>query len=304
MKYKKVIISLFLLLRVPTLTASSAENVVYVREQLKKIPTQDKRALTLFFETLLADNFAYTLFGSKPVSEEDYNQGLNFHRKKSWLATGKKTWERYSSLFPSSRYVFKYESDKWRQSIILINKQAFLDVVQEYLPLFQSILGTDISPKKLLDKIQLDPYEKTLNHPVLIGLLYGYGYKNALCFVKPTLTDQIIKWFRPPVYFYDEDTSLEIYKDPIHYFKNQPLEVPEDLAVLLQKTSNPAVSISDMYSVDDLALFPLPTFQVDDDNLTDANELFEKYKITRHAIMTAYNGQDFLEVTLCKLIEN
>jgi hypothetical protein len=304
--------------QIQSLVASSTDNA-YVCEQLQKIPAEDREALTLFFETLLANNFAYTLFGDKPVSCDNY---LAVHgdssRKCSYLNYGKKTWVQYNSLFPSSKFLFKYQRSGIFEDIFLINKAAFLQTVEHYLPLFQSVLGNDVTPEKLLNTLSQTniSYDEALHyHSGLIGLLYGFGYTNAFCYHKSEeLEFEISKWFQPPIYFFKEDASLEVYKDPVFYFQKLAYhsnpkiakQVPPELRALFEKRSftfEDPCDEEDPLSLVNLSLFPLPAFGADCTNRIETKALLEKYRRTRHTIVSAYHQRDFLEVTLCKFIE-
>lgn len=319
-QYRKVLLFLiFSVMQVLGAEASSVEDT-YVCEQLKKIPAKDRETLTLFFETLLSNNFAYTLFGDKPVSCDTYPVKGDRSRKCSCLNYGKTIWDRYSSLFPSSKFIFKYEHRDILDDIFLINKAAFLQTVEQHLPLFQSILGSAVTPENLLNRLLQEntTYEEVLNyHSGLIGLLYGFGYTNSFLYNNLHELDlEVQKWLEPPVYFFKEDLSLELYKDPAFYFQNLAenpdpkiaKQVPAELKALFDERSRldtleDAYPEEDSLSLANLSLFPLPAFGADRSNRTDANALFEKYTKTRHDIVRAYHQRDFLEVTLCKLVE-
>jgi hypothetical protein len=306
------------------IAAASFTTNPYVSDQLKKIPAKDQEALTLFFETLLSNDFAYTLFGDKPVSCNNYPLEGDGSIKCSCLNYGKKIWEQYSALFTSSKFIFKYQPrDLYRfplEDIFLINKDAFLQTVTQYLPTFQSILGRDITPEKLLHRIlqENSNYEEVLNyHSGLIGLLYGFGYTNAFGYYKiDEIEFEIQKWLQPPTYFFKEDVSLEIYKDPVYYFQNLDQtqnpkiarQIPARLKAALEELSNVNM-VRNPYpeenplSLANLSMFPLPAFGADPQNPAETNILIEKYKRTRRDIVYAYNQANFLEITLCKLIE-
>ncbi len=311
---KSILISLMLFL-LPTVRCLSAHaELAYVKEQLAKVPAQDREVLTLFFETLLYDNFAYTLFGEKPVSSEDYHIEGDRFRKSSSLSQGKKIWEKYAHLFQGERFLFTFETAGDFTIIYLINKKAFCTTVERHLSDFRQVIGANVTPEMLLHCLNEKNFEELLcNHSGLIGLLYGFGHSNSFMFHKrQKLLQELGKWLEPPFQLVEsvsEDESKEIYADPlafIRYLQDNHFDTKLDIAHLLdemQLLSCPAgCPQEDPLSLGNLSLFTLPRFIVFVDN-PETEALKAHYSATRHKIMQAYREGDFLEITLCKLIE-
>lgn len=76
------------------------------------------------------------------------------------------------------------------QEVLFINRNNFLKTVRENLALFQYILGPEVTPEKLLDKI-LDPKETLFSvldmNFALVGILLGYGTQNSLFYYRANL---------------------------------------------------------------------------------------------------------------------
>ncbi len=297
---------------------SCSQHQAYVKEQLQQIPSQDKQALTLYFETLLTNNFAYTLFGDKPVSLDDYvTAGVGRSMKNAVLRSGKQVWDRHSHLFPSEKFIFVFRTKGDFEDICLINKPAFLDTVSRYIADFQQVLGQDITAEQLLAQLCKNDttYEQALQgHEGLMGMLYGFGRANAsLCYKLHQLGTAAEKWLQPPFSFLSDDISdaelILAQEDPFGYFKNEGLAyAPAELQAIFKEydlyrsTMKDFPDDEDALCLSSLCLFALPSFGAILDH-PETIALKEHYTKTRLTIMQAYSQGDFLEVTLCKLLE-
>jgi hypothetical protein len=173
-----------LLIHLP-LFASPQKNLA--QHILSTIPAEELTVLEEFFrELLFAHGFAYTLFGDKPISIENYDR--DHPEKPDVFATsckGYKVWEKYAPLFPQRHYIFLFYEDPISDTyeITLINKQAFLQTTSRYGGKFLNTLTP--TPEKLLDLlIQNHSLENTSIRvrEDLIGILLGYGENNAALF--------------------------------------------------------------------------------------------------------------------------
>ena len=171
------------------LSASAQKEIAH--EKMQNIPSADLKVLEGFFrELLFFQGFAYTLFGDKPVSTECFD--LDNPEKPDMFATsckGYKTWGKYAHLFPQEHYVFLFyeDADEYQCEMTLINKKAFLQIVDKHREKFAEVFGSEITPEKLLSLIV---QKRCLwNTPMkdrddLIGILLGYGKNNAELFQK------------------------------------------------------------------------------------------------------------------------
>ena len=323
----RVLLCIFLLFWAPPqgLYSTQQQTETYVKQQLAQIPPEERETLSLYFETLLAQNLAYTLFGNKPISGDGYCTFTgDKSMKEAALNNGKKVWQKYCHLFPSERFALVFHATDGFDDVFLINKQAVLDTVNEHLVEFQNVLGPDSSPQKILDGLTKDNvrFEELLhNHEGLIGLLYGFGKENAfLCYRLQVLDASIDKWLNPPYSFLEEkltkDELEEIAQDPFGYFKaasedpenRLSAKIPAELKALFLIYSSERQMMHGFpddesgLSLSTLYLFPLPCFGAKLDH-PETTALKQNYNKTRVHIMNAYSQGDFLEVTLCKLLE-
>ncbi len=158
------------------------------KQVISTIPMKDREILDKFFRNLcFFYEFAYTLFGDKPISIEffDLDKEELFHTS----AEGYMIWSKYANLFPSQKHIFLFYENKEQGycEITLINKDSFRITTQNHLMKFAEVFGQEISPDKLLELI----VEKRSLHntPIgdradLIGILLGYGKNNAELFQK------------------------------------------------------------------------------------------------------------------------
>jgi len=131
---------------------------------LKNIPKEDRESLDNLFSFLIKeDQFGYTLFGDKPISLsshfvitpwENIVEHVNDEDGIFW-----KHWsilERYQKLLLMKDYLLIKEKSRNKNitSIILINKNEFIKIVNKNQKLFEAILGHKISPKEILNRIE------------------------------------------------------------------------------------------------------------------------------------------------------
>lgn len=156
----------------------------------------DQGILEDFFSDMItSEYFGYVLFGEKPMAaagfeteftpEENLSENAKKHHH---VHLGWQTWEKYSSLFPSEKYVLRLSKSPLSKDyhwIVLINKETTLLCVQNHLKIFKKLLGDDITPKSVLQSlISSDSiFKDALNqHDVLLGILLGYGKNNSIKF--------------------------------------------------------------------------------------------------------------------------
>lgn len=155
---------------------------------LDQIVEEDRIILETFFRDLLFSNgFAFTLFGDKPISINEYD--IDKSKLFSNSSVGYETWNKYSSLLPNSNYLFVFHENKISClfEITLINKSAVQKVVIQNKDKFLDFFGPEVSSDKLISLI-IDN-GSLWNTPLkdrddLIGILLGYGRKNAELFQK------------------------------------------------------------------------------------------------------------------------
>lgn len=157
---------------------------------------QESFVLEKFFRIMLEKSEGgYVLDGVKPVCIngfciEDFFTGENeTHCTRICLKEGSQLLKKLNIDSKKSGNIIIHVYDKEdslaknNKHILFINKALFLETVQSNLPLFQYVLGSQITPISLLNKLT-DPKETfhsvLKEDKVLIGILLGFGVQNAL----------------------------------------------------------------------------------------------------------------------------
>ncbi len=267
-----------------------------ISEKLKTIPAEDLEALKrALFELMNKDHLIYTLFDVKPVSFSGHftivppANILNGCRRESIFCKNWEVWKKYKDNFPISRYVFFEENSPENiKSIVLINKQLFIDTVQTHLEIFKEHLGQEITPTSLLVEIeQKESLFASIKHnSLLLGILLGYGKHNAELFYQREKVRQFINKKCLPI-------TPEQIAEPSKSFSSLKEEYD-----FYQSKLKPFGDYH--YSL--LIVDPVH-FMADHQN-NETMVLKEKYKKDRARISKIYSNADFLEITLSKLMEN
>jgi hypothetical protein len=162
-------------------------------QNIDKIPLEDRQKLEQFFGYLIhCSAMGYTLCGEKPVAIEFvqfasempvrycmiFLDGCYFWH----ILNGWETWVRYSHLFPSENFVFRYIQET--KTIVLINKKATIKVIGENIDLFQKFTSSKHTKKEFLDEVCYPKDKDYINfhYGTLLGILLGYGRNNAIAF--------------------------------------------------------------------------------------------------------------------------
>lgn len=285
---------------------------------LRSIPEKDRDALDSFFQLLSRDyDFAYTLFGKKPVSLACYaskptlwtlhypSESLNF--EKGWI-----TWMRYASLFPSQVFVLKKcQTDRDVSEIFLINKEQVLRVINENLKLFQETLGIETEPKALLQRL-CDPEQEVMHtlqgHSGLLGILLGYGSVNSMLFKrKLNICHAINAKMTPPFHIHHLESLTPISRNLVSLFNEKAFTNPQvSNAPSLQQHAlvnalNDMLSHEcpfELYGTDSfLDTFIPPSFMMQTEN-PETEQLAKDYLETKQHLRKIYLQGPFLEVTL------
>jgi hypothetical protein len=253
---------------------------------LASIPSEDLEVLKEFFRDLLfLQGFAYTLFGDKPVSIENYDR--DNPQKPDVFATsckGYTAWKKYAHLFPQEHYIFVFHEPTGKETyeMTLINKKAFLHMVDEHKNKFLALLGPAITAEKLLSQlIQNGCFENTAikNREDLIGILLGYGENNASLFQRRSeIAGRIAslkkKDTTPTAGYCSTEDELKALNAHLRPFSNEQRKL--------------------------LRYMHLPSF-VADPNHQETMQLKKKYMQQRKQITQHFSHKDVLEVVFERL---
>lgn len=189
----------------------------FSHEDWSPVP-EEKKAFEQVLRHLLSNTeMGYVLYGEKPVWIEivpSKNGLIPFFARRGFLFSFLNRFACYlEALKPicTGNVIIK----NFENQILFINKKTFLKTVSNNLPLFQYVLGPEVTPEGLLNELLHS--KQTLcsllkNTPALIGIVLGYGTQNALFGARS-------EWLQS-----------RLYTDPVC-----PLFMPEEETFLLKK---------------------------------------------------------------------
>ncbi len=188
---------------------------------------QNKIVLKEFLRTLLENSEAgYVLYGKKPVCINGFNLKDRFrleteaHKISVYLREGARIWKKFNlGKDGSNIIVHVYDNGdslvkNWVH-VLVINRELCINTVNSNLPLFQYVLGPDMTAPGLLEQL-IDPKQTfhgvLKNDKVLIGILLGFGTQNALYVSRlEDLEDSCLEVDIPP---YKSRVSENVQKNP------------------------------------------------------------------------------------------
>jgi len=167
-----------------------------------------------FCEFFLEGSAIYTVFGTKPLSfkeiiyatEEDwkeaaepYLQDANVHKKKEVYVKIKKycqdydfpeNWKKWLAFvknYPKSPFLFaEYPTEVKKIGLAhILNVQEMIWTLEKNYDLFKKEIGSDFEPVSVvMDFTNKNSsfWNKVFSNHLLMGIVYGYGYKNAYFF--------------------------------------------------------------------------------------------------------------------------
>lgn len=270
--------------------------------QLEKISVADQKALSLFFEAIIRlDVCGYTIFGDKPVSVTGYwtssDATTDMYSKELLFKTGQIVWEKHKHLFPTPNFAITFVTIQDWRGVQVINKKAFKQIVSQYLDEFRRIIGQEITADLLLEKVtnsNVDISEVLQNDDCLLGIVLGYGYKNACAYKQK---NEIAASLKKHFGIADE----KFVYDGI--FPNNSEDLPEDITKLLDEYN--ALDKKFTYSSDIpnmLELFPDVGFRADLED-PDTIALLKRYDQAKQKIKNAFLSDNFLKEVLCAMSE-
>ena len=141
------------------------------------------------------DHFSYTLFGDKPISFEclncksedyiDYTMWLTHQKPDDQLESSWAIWQSKFSDFESDSYLLFEKRNAGKAIVVFVNKKAFSETFNLNKEIFQKVMGMDVTPAILLERIKSNEHslESALaNNQELFGILLGFGSHSSKLF--------------------------------------------------------------------------------------------------------------------------
>lgn len=247
--------------------------------QREVLSHQERNELESFFRKLFTKSeFAYSLFGNKPMSFYTYfikipkTASFNTNFLEPKIEKYDDLFKRGYSFFNTNNFLLidqPFISDKFPtkdcvRDILILNKEAFILTIDNHSNLFEKRLGRHVTGKELLLEIESGKNvlsEVLSDDEFLWGLLLGYGKKNAELYAE---REEII----------DICNSKNLKKEKTHL-----------------------TGFSNEYY---LHLIPLPMFLCDKDSI-ETKTIKHKYLKTQEKVFEVYTSSSFLDLILNQL---
>lgn len=273
---------------------------------LQSLSNNQKVLLNDFLLSLTQSPSGYVLYGDKPMSIEIYDlsslrilSGMN--QKTALMLKGKELWEDLNLNLDNKEYLLtSFEKDS-KCHIVCINRKAFLQAVNDNLPLFRYVLGPTLKPEKLLQELVSckDQFYQVLNHnPVLLGILLGHGTQNAILSSRyKCLSHETDRYDEFP--YVSKVLNKSWVSFPEKYMKQPSLGyrsiVEEELS--LEKMMARSNQLKSFES------FEIPAFDCKSDT-KETSDLLTSYEEVRKRILKASSNKNFLSEALARLFLN
>jgi hypothetical protein len=190
-------------------------------QELSVLNDQERKAIEdLFNHFFFFDEFAYPLFGSKPMSIGRFFDSF----EPAW-----KAWEKVAPLFQSREWILTKYSFHEKEFVLIANLSLIEKVYFENKAIFDQALGEKMTIEDLKSSLKAknELFQKVMQNDLLLGVLLGYGARNAQLFaandrahLKPfTAIHPIFYYFSkiPPPYFACDPTSAETLELKMRY---------------------------------------------------------------------------------------
>jgi hypothetical protein len=263
-----------------------------IKADIVNIPQQDLKNIKYLFEDLIDHHdYAYTIFGSKPMSLADFclevPRDLPFHKriesKFFMIKRGAilKSWYKFRDEFNFKSFIFLDNENDWINCLvlILINKKNMLRALQEHLAIFKEELGEDFIPELFLEKLEKREisFAKSINKSQkLMGIMLGYGVRNATLFQK----------------------RFDLMKA---IWKREKDNLPED-EILTKKLADVEAQCGDFSELEEDAIIP-PLYFLADLSHPETIELKKQYDQNRQKIEEMKKNPDFMDQVLQQLLD-
>lgn len=194
--------------------------IAFTKENGHAYQNQDEAKIKMLFQNLMFDKyFAYTLFGTKPITFYDkfHEPSLNSFIKPRFddlFFQYWKIWKKYSIKTPN--YAFIEFDDGHYFYLIFVNKNSVLKIIEKHITVFTDHYQKKMSAKDILENILTtkDYFVEFGNNEIIYGLLFGFGYTNSLAYF---LKYEKEYFYLEGVSFHDEP-QYSLYRIPLPFF--------------------------------------------------------------------------------------
>lgn len=281
-----------------------------VRALITALSPEQNVLLTSFFRTLIQNSFSgYVLYGDKPIcieahpllNESGALSGVN--PQTPILIKGMELWQKLEVSANNKNYIlliFDPEESECRH-LVCINRKAFLQTVNENLPLFRYVLGPTLTAESLLEALLESKnrfYEVLKNDNVLLGILLGYGKQNALYVSRKEQISYSFSSERKEDFPYISKKTRHFWQT---FPKAQQLRPSLGFVSLTEERDTLKKKVTVSRNLKPFDSFAIPYFGCDP-NSEESKTLLSLYEKNRLEISKIVKEDEFLDKTLTRLL--
>lgn len=284
-----------------------------------KLSDNEKESLDFFFRAAFDDEFAYVLFGNKPIAICGFNKiniwenhkikplymiarsiyeaykPYNQKIKKGW-----NTWKKRRKYFNSCNFIIKSEpnpSNDDYEYILIINKSLFLKTTDNFYEDFYRILGKTFDAQEMLRQCEKGANllaDLLRGHSALIGILLGYGRENAWNYYEREQLEKLIAQSSNNTE--ENRQKLADLNSKLMIFSQEDRETLDNFFSSILQNENRI----EKYLAALPNLLSLPQFCANPES-AETKQLKVIYSQDRKNIIKLYENKDFLKTTLERL---
>ena len=288
------------------------------QKSLKSLNSEERLYLESFFRTMFTNSEGgFVLAGSKPVciegilSSDRINTrqiGTKVHQRSVNLCEGYRIWKKCFESIPSQKLIIccKDHPDQLYSDwihLMWINPQKLIEVVQNNLPLFQYVLGPQVTSTSFLQYLT-DPSQDIPHDYTLTGIFLGFGSQNALYYRRLELIQkQIFSRENPPFNLKSERLKIPNFGylgcDNIEAFDTEPSFSYSTLREEYQNLEEMGTSSVEIFP---FSHFKIPLFAVYKKD-RETLDILSRYQMDKKMIENLLLKPDFLEQILKCIFE-
>lgn len=255
---------------------------------LEQLPKETACVLDSGIRRVLQSFGGYVLYGDKPMCIESFKNELQSNLYHHETATAKyhlfTTLKQWALTSTDRKYLFLFTNYADHTHLIIINRNAFIQAVNNNLSLFRYVIGPKLTAESLLTSLAEDQehfYDVIHDDLALLGILLGYGTNNSIAHRFNELALKAI-----------QDTKLNF-----PYLQNEARTVGcEHLIQAIEDSPNRSGSWDLSTHVD----YRIPCFGCNPDS-EETTSLLKTYEKNRNELIKATEQENFLESFLTRI---
>ncbi len=264
-----------------------------------------EKILDSFFQELFENTTTgYVVYGQKPIELigikdlENTIPGSKEHYFSVKMLIGSEMWnEMPSKLIKNKAIIIKSSQN---DELIIINRQAFLQVVNQNLLLFKYKFGINITAEGLLSSLEKskNSFQTLFKEKIALqGIIFGYGVENAITYEKVSLLKKMLMSNTPSEPPYQESSFPKNENEVVKQLENN-----SDTKKTWIKIKEEAKDFSYYRpsSANDHLKIPFSFHQ----NSLESTRLFKEYRKSQSKINTLMGSKNFIHKLLAKLGKN